>query len=271
MITIRKKSFNFVPQIKKPRALKIKKILVSQPQTTNSKDKYETLARKYGVEIVYRPFIQVERISTKEFRKQKINFSDFDAVILTSRTAADHFFGMAEATRTSISPDMRYYCLSESIAYYLTKYITYRKRKIFYANGKIQELLPYFKKHNNKRVLVPVSTIHKKEIPNFLKKNNIPFEKVVLYKTVASDLSDLPINEFDIILFFSPSGIKSLQKNFPDYKQGDTYIGGFGPTVKKAIKNAGFRLDIAAPSQQAKSMVEALDQFLKSKMKEAKA
>ena len=250
--------------------MKIQKILVSQPQNASSKDRYEQIAQKYGVEIVYRPFILVERLSTREFRKQKINFNDFDAVILTSRTAADHFFGMAEATRTKISEEMRYYCLSESIAFYLSNYITYRKRKIFFGKGKINDLLQFINKHNNKNILLPVSNIHKKEIPNFLKRNNIPFKKVVLYKTIAADLSDIDINEFDVILFFSPSGIKSLQKNFPDYKQGNTYIGGFGPTVKKAIKNANFRLDISAPSQQAKSMVEALDNFLKNKIKKSK-
>ena len=259
------------PEIQNLRALKVKNILISQPKPARA-SKYDEIAEKYGVNIEYRRFISVERVSTKEFRKQKINFADFDAVILTSRTAADHFFGMAEATRMQIPQDMRYYCLSESIAYYLTKYITYRKRKIFFVNGKAQDLLPYFKKHNNKKILLPVSNIHKKEIPNLLKKNNISFEKVVLYKTVMSDLRDLDISKFDIILFFSPSGIKSLQKNFPDFKQGpNTYIGAFGPTTKKAVKNAGLRLDIAAPTQQAKSMVEALDQFLKANLKEAKA
>ena len=251
--------------------MKIKNILISQPKPSGN-SKYDELAEKYGVNIEYRRFINVERVSTKEFRKQKINFSDFDAVILTSRTAADHFFGMAESTRMQVPETMRYYCLSESIAYYLTKYITYRKRKIFFVNGKAQDLLPLFRKHNNKKILLPVSNIHKKEIPNLLKKNNIPFEKVVLYKTVMSDLSDLDINKYNVILFFSPSGIKSLKENFPEFKQDpNVYIGAFGPTTKKAVKNAGFRLDISAPTQQAKSMVEALDLFLKSKMKEAKA
>jgi len=250
--------------------LKIKNILVSQPEPQSEKSPYFTLADKYNLNINFRPFIQVERVSLKEFRQQRINFLDFNAVILTSRTAVDNYFSISKDLRLNIPTTMRYFCMSESIAYYLQKYIVYRKRKIFYGNGKIEDLLPAMKKFEKDKYLLPVSDKHKQDISRFLKKNKFNFKKAVLYKTIAADLSDLDLSKYDTLLFFSPSGIRSLTKNFPDFKQGDTLIGVFGPATIKAVKEAGLRLDIKAPLVNAPSMTMALEDFIKKQAKSKK-
>ncbi len=249
--------------------LKVKNILVSQPKPEHEKSPYYTLASKYKLNIDFRPFIQVERISLKEFRQQRINFLEFSAVILTSRTAVDNYFSIAKDLRIIVPTTMRYFCMSESIAYYLQKYIVYRKRKIFFGNGKIEDLLPSMKKFEKDKYLMPVSDKHKQDISRFLKKNKFNFKKVVLYKTIACDLKDLGnLTQYDTILFFSPSGVKSLIKNFPEFNQNGTYIGAFGPTTSKAVKDLGLRLDIKAPMLNAPSMTAALEEFIKKQGKE---
>jgi len=243
--------------------LKIKKILVSQPKPSTTKSPYFDLSEKNNVKIDFRPFIQVEGVSSKEFRQQKINILDHTAVIFTSRTAIDHFFRICEETRVTVPDDMKYFCISEATAFYLQKYIVYRKRKIFHSTGKFPDLVEVIKKHKQEKFLVPLSDIHKPEIPNLLTKAKIKFTKAILYRTVSSDLSDLKDINYDVLVFFSPSGIKSLMQNFPDFEQNDTLIASFGPATAKAVKEAGLRLDIQAPMPQAPSMTAALEMYIK--------
>ncbi|PWD99665.1 uroporphyrinogen-III synthase [Marinilabilia rubra] len=243
--------------------MKIKKILVSQPKPSTTKSPYFDLSEKNNVKIDFRPFIQVEGVSSKEFRQQKVNILDHTAVIFTSRTAIDHFFRICEETRVTVPDDMKYFCISEATAFYLQKYIVYRKRKIFHSTGKFPDLVEVIKKHKQEKFLVPLSDIHKPEIPNLLTKAKIKFTKAILYRTVSSDLSDLKDINYDVLVFFSPSGIKSLMQNFPDFEQNDTLIASFGPATAKAVKEAGLRLDIQAPMPQAPSMTAALEMYIK--------
>lgn len=243
--------------------MKIKKILVSQPKPTEVKSPYFDLAESNNVKIDFRPFIQVEGVSAKDFRKQKINFLDHTAVIFTSRTAIDHFFRLRDELRCVIPDTMKYFCISEATAFYLQKYIVYRKRKIFHSTGKFPDLVEVLKKHKDENFLVPLSDIHKQEIPTLLTKGKFTYSKAVLYNTVSSDLSDVKANDYDILVFFSPSGITSLLQNFPDFEQNDIKIASFGPATAKAVKDAGLRLDIQAPMPQAPSMTMALEQFIK--------
>ncbi|WP_068475635.1 uroporphyrinogen-III synthase [Saccharicrinis aurantiacus] len=243
--------------------MKIKRILVSQPKPQTEKSPYFELAEKNNVKIDFRPFIQVESVPTKEFRTQKINILDHSAVIFTSRTAIDNFFRVAEEMRVTVPDDMKYFCINEATAYYLQKYIVYRKRKIFHSTGKFPDLVDVIKKHKDETFLVPLSDIHKQEIPELLEKNKIKYSKAILYRTVSSDLSDLKDIDYDIVVFFSPSGITSLLQNFPNWNQDETIIATFGPATAKAVTNAGYRLDIQAPMPKAPSMTMALEQFIK--------
>ena len=243
--------------------MKIKKILVSQPKPESAKSPYFDLAEKTNVQVDFRPFIQVEAVSSKEFRQTRIQILDHSAVIFTSRTAIDHFFRICEETRVTVPDSMKYFCISEATAYYLQKYIVYRKRKIFYGNGRFDDLMEVMKKHKGEKFLVPLSHIHKQEIPELLDKGGYDYTKAILYKTITSNLSDLKEVNYDILVFFSPSGIKSLIQNFPDFEQNSTMIASFGPTTAKAVQEAGLRLDIQAPTAQAPSMTMALEQFIK--------
>ena len=243
--------------------MKIKSILVSQPKPSTAKSPYFDLAETSNVKIDFRPFIQVEGVSAKEFRQTRIHILEHSAVIFTSRTAIDHFFRISQDLRLTIPDSMKYFCISEATAYYLQKYIVYRKRKIFYGNGKFSDLMNVMKKHKDEIFLVPLSDIHKQEIPELLDKGGFKYTKAILYRTVSSNLSDLRDVNYDILVFFSPSGIKSLYQNFPDFKQNDTRIACFGPTTAQAVKEAGLRLDIEAPTAQAPSMTMALEQYIK--------
>jgi uroporphyrinogen-III synthase len=241
---------------------RIKKILVSQPEPENKKSPYFDLAQKHNLKVDFRPFIHVEGISSKEFRQSKVDLSNHTAVIFTSKTAIDHYFRIAEETRVTIPDTMKYFCISESTAYYLQKYIVYRKRKIFFGNGKLEDLADVMAKHKDENFLVPLSAAHKEEIPVLLEERNFKYTKSVLYKTECSDLSDLADVNYDVLVFYSPSGIKSLLKNFPDFKQNDTKIASFGDKTAKAVEEAGLRLDIKAPAPQAPSMTMALESFI---------
>lgn len=249
--------------------MKVKKILVSQPKPTSEKSPYYEIAEKYGVEIVFRPFIKVEGLSAKEFRQSRISIPDFTAVIFTARTAVDHFFRLCEETRYSVPDTMKYFCTTEAIAVYLQKYIIYRKRKIFFVNtGKLDDLLPSLIKHNKERYLYAVSDVHNNG-GNILDNHNINYTKAVMYRTVSNDFTPEEKFDYDMLLFFSPQGIESLMKNFPEFKQDDIKIGSFGATTAKAVRDAGLRLDIEAPSEKAPSMTAALDLFLKVDAKKA--
>lgn len=250
--------------------MKVKKVLVSQPKPSSEKSPYFEIAEKYGVEIEFRPFIKVEGLTAKEFRQSKISISDYTAVIFTARTAIDHFFRLCEEMRISIPDTMKYFCTTESIALYLQKYIIYRKRKIFHGKtGKLDDLLPFLMKHNKEKFLYAISSVHKTEDLNILDKNNINYTKAVMYRTVSNDFGPDEKFDYDMLLFFSPSGIDSLLKNFPEFKRDEVRIGCFGATTAKAVRDAGFRLDIEAPSVKAPSMTAALEMYLKKEMAES--
>ncbi|MDY0254087.1 MAG: uroporphyrinogen-III synthase [Tenuifilaceae bacterium] len=250
--------------------LKIKKIIVSQPEPQSEKSPYLELINKYNLKIDFRPFIQVEGVPSKEFRQQRIDILQHTAVIFTSRTAIDHFFRICDEVRVTVPETMKYFCITEAVALYLQKYIVYRKRKIFYGQGTFAQLMDVINKHKTEKFLVPLSDMHKAEIPKSLDKAKVKYTKAILYRTVSSDLSDLKDIYYDIIVFYSPSGIKSLFKNFPDFKQNDTKIAAFGPTTAKAVKDHKLRLDIQAPTPACPSMTQALDEFIKKFNKENK-
>ena len=243
--------------------LKIKKILVSQPKPQSERSPYFELAEKNNVKIDFRPFIHVEGISAKDFRKDKVDISKHTAVVFTSKTAIDHFFRVCEEMRMTVPDSMKYFCQTESIAFYLQKYIVYRKRKIFYGKKRFADMVEIMQKHKDEKLLIPVSDHHKKEISEVLDKQKFKYTKAILYRTVSSDLTDLSNLNYDVLVFYSPSGIKSLLKNFPDFEQNDTKIASFGLNTTNAVKEAGLRVDIEAPQPQAPSMTMALDQFIK--------
>ncbi len=244
-------------------SLKVKTILVTQPKPETDKSPYFDLAKKHSLKIDFRPFIQVEPISAKDFRKDKVNIPEHTAVILTSRNAADHFFRICTELRITVPETMKYFCVSESTAYYLQKFVVFRKRKIFFGKQTINDLMDVLKKHKKEKFLVPCTDIHKQEIFETLDTHGLDYTKAVIYKTVASDLSDLEKVNYDVLVFFSPSGITSLLKNFPKFKQNNTRIAAFGPTTAQAVLDAGLRLDIQAPVPAAPSMTMALEQYIK--------
>jgi len=245
--------------------MSVKTILVSQPKPASEKSPYFDLAEKYKLKIDFRPFINVVGVSAREFRAQKIDLGLHTAVLLTSKTSVDNFFRIAEETRYKVPESMKYFCISEAIAYYLQKYVVYRKRKIFFGKQNIYDLVDLLKKHKNERFLLPCSDILRQNIPDTLEENKINFTKAVLYRTVAADLSDLEDVKYDLLVFFSPSGIESLLKNFPGFKQNKTKIAAFGPTTANAVKKNNLRLDIHAPQPKTPSMTMAIEHYIKSK------
>ncbi len=209
---------------------------MSQPKPASDKSPYYDIAKKYGVEMIFRPFIKVESVSAKEFRQQKV----------------------------SIPETMKYFCITEAIALYIQKYVQYRKRKVFFgATGKIEDLIPSMVKHKTEKYLVPLSDVHNDEVKNLLDKAKLQHTEVVMYRTVSNDFTPEEKFDYDMLVFFSPNGVAALQKNFPEFKQGEIAIGCFGPTTAKAVRDSGLRLDVEAPSSVAPSMTGALDIFLK--------
>jgi len=245
-------------------SLKIKKVLVSQPKPSSEKSPYFSIAEKYGVSIDFRPFIKVEGLTAKEFRQQRVSILDYTAIVFTARTAISHFFSLCEELRIVIPETMKYFCMTEAIAVYLQKYIVYRKRKVFFGQtGKPEDLVTVINKHNKEKYLLPVSDVHKEDLMGLLDAKKINYTKAVMYRTVSNDFDKSEKFDYDMILFFSPAGIASLLKNFPDFDQQNVKIGTFGPTTAKAVRDAGLRLDIEAPSPEAPSMTTALELFLK--------
>ena len=249
--------------------MKIKKVLISQPKPCTEKSPYFDLADKHKVKLDFRQFIQVEGVSGKDFRASRVNILDHTAVIFTSRTAIDHFFRICEEVRVQVPDSMKYFCNSESVAVYLQKYIVYRKRKIFYGQKRFADLLDVLVKHNTEKFLVPVSDVHNDEIPILLKKNKISFTTTVLYKTVSSDLTDMNLSEYDILVFYSPSGISSLMSNFPEFKQDSIKIATFGPSTTKAAEEANLKVNIQVPSPDFPSMTMALDKYITEENKKS--
>lgn len=243
--------------------MNVKKILISQPKPASDKSPYYDIASKYGVELVFRPFIKVEGLSSKEFRQQKVNIADYTAVIFTARTAIDHFFRLCEEMRITIPMTMKYFCNSETIANYLQKYIVYRKRKIFAsATGKLDGLISAMQKHKTEKYLFAMSDVNNGDEVAMLAANKVTATPAVMYRTVSNDFGPDEAFDYDMLVFFSPQGIESLMKNFPDFKQGDIKIAVFGAATAQRAKDAGLRIDIEAPSPEAPSMTTALDRFL---------
>lgn len=242
----------------------MKKILVSQPKPATDKSPYYDIATKYGVEIEFKPFIKVERLSAREFRQQKISILDHTAIIFTSRHGIDHFFHLCEDMRITIPETMKYFCVAEKIALYIQKYVQYRKRKVFFgATGKFEDLLPLILKHKNEKYYIPMSDVHNDDIKNLLDANGIQHTEGVMYRTVSNDFTPEEIAQYDCFIFFSPAGVASLKKNDPNFKQGDVRIGTLGSTTAQAVIDAGLRLDFNAPTPEAPSMTAALENFLK--------
>ena len=245
----------------------IKKILVSQPKPTSEKSPYFDIAEKLEVELVFRPFIKVEGLSSKEFRQQKVSLPDYTAIVFTSRHAIDNFFQLAKELRYSIPEDLKYFCVTETIALYIQKYVQYRKRKVFFGNtGKIVDLLPSMVKHKNEKYLIPLSDVHNDDVKTMLDAKKLNHTECVMYRTVSNDFTEQEVKDFDydMLVFFSPSGIDALIKNFPDFAEThkDVAIATFGPATAKAAKDAGLRLDLEAPTEKYPSMTGALQHYL---------
>ena len=242
--------------------MKVKTILVSQPEPKIENSPYFDLSEKQKVKIDFRPFIHVEGVPSKDIRQQKVDLNNYTAIILTSRNAVDHFFRVAEEMRFKVPDAMKYFCQSEAVAYYLQKYVVYRKRKIYVGKRNFADLSPLIKKYKDEKFLLPTTDKLKSEVPEILNGLNINWKEAVFYKTVISDLSDLENVTYDILVFFSPSGIESLFHNFPEFKQNDTKIAVFGNTTIKAVEEKGLRVDIAAPTPETPSMTMALQKYI---------
>ena len=243
----------------------IKKILVSQPKPSSEKSPYFDIAEKCGVELVFRPFIKVEGLTPKEFRQQKINILSYTAIVFTSRHAIDNFFQLCKEMRVNIPEDMKYFCVTETIALYIQKYVQYRKRKVFFGStGKIDDLLPTMAKHKTEKYLVPLSDVRNDNVKTLLDSKKLTHAECVMYRTVSNDFTPEEVKTFDydMLVFFSPSGVDSLIKNFPNFNQDKVAIATFGPATAKAVKDAGLRLDLEAPSAKYPSMTGALLHYL---------
>lgn len=244
----------------------VKKVLITQPKPEGEKSPYYDLAKKFDVELHFHPFIKVEPVPSKEFRKQKIDVVNYTAVVFTSRNAIDHFFRICEEMKINISQDTKYFCITEAVALYLQKFILYRKRKVFYgADGSNKSLFDVINKHkDNEKFLYPCSQSFDSEITNWLKAHNCEYATPVMYSIISNDIKEIVAQNFDVICFFTPGGVKSLIENLPGYKQNGTRIGAFGLNTFKAVEDAGLTLDIKAPQPQAPSMVSALELYLNS-------
>jgi uroporphyrinogen-III synthase len=243
---------------------RVKNILVSQPKPENDKNPYIELARKHSLFVHFRQFIKVEGVSAIDFRAQRVDILMHHAVILTSKQAVDHYFRVCNEMRITVPETMKYFCINEQTAYYLQKYIQYRKRKIFFGHGTIIDLVDVIRKNREEKFLLPVSDVHKEQIVDFLDELQITYTKAVFYRTVSADLSDVRnLNDYDMLVFFTPAGIRSLKNNFPNFKQGNTRIAAFGHATAQNVKQLGYRLDVFAPNPQNPSMSGAIDAYVK--------
>lgn len=246
----------------------IKKILVSQPKPASDKSPYYDIEKEFGTEVVFRPFVKVEGLSSKEFRQQKVSILSHTAVVFTSRHAIDNFFKLAKELRLNIPEDMKYFCVTETIALYIQKYVQYRKRKVFFgATGKIADLVPTMAKHKGEKFLVPLSDVHDDSVKDMLDAKKLQHTECVMYRTVTNDFTEEEVKSFDydMMIFFSPTGVKALAKNFPNFDQGDLRIAAFGPATAKTVEEEGLRLDLQAPTKEHPSMTSALRDYLKKK------
>ena len=243
--------------------LKVGSILITQPKPETEKSPYFDLAKKYDLKLDFHPFIRVEGLSGKDFRKQRVDVTEYTAIIFTSRYAVDHFFRICEELKIKISQDMKYFCITEAVALYLQKFILYRKRKVFFsADGSTGGLQDVIGKHKNEQYILPVSDTGKNEVAQYLIKHSIKYAEVTLYRMVSNDITPVMESAYDMIVFFSPFSVQTLLDHNPDYEQNSTIIGAFGPTTSKAVEDSGMRLDVKAPAPNAPSMVSALELFL---------
>jgi uroporphyrinogen-III synthase len=248
------------------REKRVNSILITQPKPDTDKSPYYDLEKKYEVKIDFHPFIRVEGLSAREFRKQKIDFNDYSAIVFTSRNAVDHFFRISEEMKLKVSQELKYFCITEAVALYLQKFILYRKRKVFFsADGSVAGLLEIITKHkNNEKFIVPVTDSAKNEISQFMVKHNVPYIDATLYRTVSNDISKVMEAHYDMIVFFSPYSLQTLFDHNPAFSQNKLIIGAFGPTTSKAIEDYGLRLDVKAPAPNSPSMVSAIEMFLEN-------
>lgn len=244
--------------------MKVKSILVSQPKPSSDSSPYFNLINRQKVQVDFRPFIHVEGLTAKDLRQQRIDLSQFSAVVLTSRNAVDHFFRIAEEMRFNVPDAMKYFCQSEAVAYYLQKYIVYRKRKVYIGGKTFSDLKPLLKKHKDLKFILPSSDSLKPEVVKVMNGEKLNWKRAIMYHTVCSDLSDLSDVKYDILVFFSPSGIKSLFENFPDFEQNSTKIAAFGKTTVKAAKDMGLKIDIPVPTPETPSMAMALEKYIQN-------
>ncbi len=244
--------------------VKINSVLITQPRPDTDRSPYYDLAKKFDLKMEFHPFILVEGLSAKEFRRQRVDINEYTAIIFTSRNAVDHFFRICEELKVKVSQDMKYFCITEAVALYLQKFILYRKRKVFYsADGTTEGMLEVIGKHKHSvKFIVPTTDNAKNDIPVFLQKQGIEYAEVTLYRTVSNDITPVMKNEFDLIVFFSPYSVQALFQHDPAFKQNGTKIGAFGPTTSKAVEDAGLRLDVKAPAPNAPSMVSAIEKYL---------
>ncbi len=244
--------------------MSIKKILLSQPEPATGRSPYHDIAEKHNVQIDFRPFIKVEPLSAKDFRTQRINILDYTAVIFNARHGVDHFFRMAQELRITIPDSMKYFCVSETVAYYLQKYITYRKRKVFFTNsGKFVDMPSIFTKSMDEKFLYVTSDVRNEETMQILEESGINFKQAIMYQTVSNNISEKELDSYDMLVFFSPAGIKSLLENVPNFKQNGTKIGSFGTNTAFAVREANLRLDLEAPFPGVVSMAAAIDWYIK--------
>jgi len=254
---------------KAPRKGGVRKVLITQPKPEGDKSPYFDLAKKYNLELEFHPFIRVEGLTGKEFRRQKVDITQFTAVVFTSRNAVDHFFRIADEMKVKVSQEMKYFCITEAVALYLQKFILYRKRKVFFsADGSTQGLLDVIGKHKGESYLIPAADGVRREVAQFLTKHKVPYAEATLYRTVSNEIGPvMEGGEFDMIVFFSPYAVQTLVEHDPAYKQNGTLIGAFGPSTSKAVEDAGLTLNIKAPAPNAPSMVSAMEQYLAGQKK----
>ena len=240
----------------------VKKILISQPKPTSDKSPYFDIEREYGVDLVFRPFVQVEGITSKEFRQQKVSIPNYTAIVFTSRHAIDHFFKLAKELRVTIPETLKYFCVTETIALYIQKYVQYRKRKVFFGTtGKMEDLLPTMAKHKQEKYLVPLSDNHNDDVAKLLDSKKLNHTECVMYRTITNDFTPEEIKNFDydMLIFVSPTGVKSFVKDFPNFEQGDIRLGCFGDATAKAIEEAGLRVDLKVSG----SIAESLENYIR--------
>ncbi|MEO5675588.1 MAG: uroporphyrinogen-III synthase [Chitinophagales bacterium] len=243
--------------------VKINSLLIAQPKPENDKNPYTDLARKHRLTIDFKPFIHLQGVEARDFRKLKINPASYEAVVFTSRSAVDQYFKLVDDLRAKISPDGKYYCMTESIALYLQKYILYRKRKVFYSDGTLQGMIEIIEKHRaGEKFLVPISDTHKSDVAEYLRKKKYEYAAAVIFKTVAAELSEKELRKYDMIVFFSPGGVQALTQKVQNFKQKNLKIGAFGPLTARAVMDAGLRLDVQAPAPGSPSMCMAIDHYL---------